>query len=452
MVDVAVVGGGPGGYVAAVRAAQLGLKTVLIEAADLGGTCLNWGCIPTKALLERAKILETLSKTPGITASVEINLAEMMASTRTVVGTLQGGIRHLLQNVTVIKGYAKLLGQGRLQVNDQTISAKHIILATGSRPRTLPGLEGPGVWTSKEALQATEVPKRLLVIGAGAIGLEFASFYRAVGSEVTVVEMQSRILPLEDEEASAVLQKSMEKRGVSFKLNVLTEKFERTEAGWSVFLKGQPAPLEADVVLVAIGVLPNTENLGLENTAVRLHKGSIVTHGICETDEQNVYAIGDVASPPWLAHKASREGVLVAEHLAGHSVKPLAPEDVPSCVYTLPQLARIGMTETEAAAHVKNAGLTLKIGRFPYQASGKAMAIGKTEGLVKVLYAAETGELLGGHIVGEQATELLAGLIVARACEATEETLRAALFPHPTLSEMLGEATDQAFGRAIHTV
>jgi len=461
--DLVVVGGGPGGYVAAIRAAQLGMKTALVEKAQLGGVCLNWGCIPTKALLRSADVLRLVNEAAafGVRAgAASADLPAMVARSRAVAAQLNKGVAHLMKKngVTVIPGHARLAGKGRLAVEAEgattaatTLSASHIILATGARARQLPALpaDGKTVWTYREALAPPCQPRRMLIVGAGAIGIEFASFYRAIGVEVTVVEMAERILPVEDAEISAQVAASLARDGIVLHVATALERAERQGEGWVVTLQpraGGTVRVEVDVVLVAAGIVGNVEGLGLESTAVKVDKTHIVTDGFGRTDEPGVYAIGDVAGPPWLAHKASHEGVICVEHIAGLHPHALDPARIPACTYSHPQVASVGLTEEQARAR----GHQVKVGKFPFVGNGKAIAMGATAGLVKVVFDAASGELLGAHMVGDEVTEMIQGYAIAQTLETTEADLMAAVLPHPTMSEAMHEAVLAAYGRALH--
>jgi dihydrolipoamide dehydrogenase len=455
--DLIVIGGGPGGYVAAIRAAQLGLSVTLIERAHLGGICLNWGCIPTKALLRSAEIYRLMGEADSFglsTGPLGFDLDRIVARSRDVAGRLQAGVRHLLKKnkVTVIEGSARLSGPGQVAVEGKgAFTAPHIILATGARARLLPGFEPDGrfLWSYREALTPDILPKRLVVIGSGAIGIEFASFFAAFGSEVTVVEALDRILPVEDQEISALARTAFERQGLHIHTGAKVVGLTRRESEVDIAVEsgGQTLHLPADRVIVAIGITGNVEEIGLDTTRARVEKGHIVTDSLCRTDQPGLYAIGDVAGPPWLAHKASHEGVLCVEAIAGLTgLHPIDPRHIPGCTYGHPQIASVGLTEAAALAQ----GHTLRIGRFPFAANGKAIALGEADGLVKTLFDATTGELLGAHIIGPEATEMIQGYAVAGTLEATEAELIATIFPHPTLSEAMHEAVLAAFGRALH--
>jgi dihydrolipoamide dehydrogenase len=461
--DLIVIGGGPGGYVAAIRAAQLGMKTALVEAAQLGGVCLNWGCIPTKALLRSADVLRLMRGAAqfGVKAQPpEADLPAMVARSRAVAAQLNKGVTGLLNKsgVRVIFGRARLQGGGTVAVageggNRQELRARNIVVATGARARPLPQLppDGESVWTYREALAPSTLPKRLLIVGAGAIGIEFASFYRAVGAEVTVVEMAPRILPLEDEEISAQVATCLQRDGVRVHTQVPLEQATRSDGAWQITLRPQGAgtnalQVQADVVLVAAGIVGNVADLGLENTRVTVEKTHIVTDALCRTTEPGIYAIGDVAGPPWLAHKASHEGLICVEHIAGLHPHTLDSRRIPACTYSHPQVASVGWTEAQAKA----AGRDVKVGKFPFVANGKAIAMGATSGFAKVVFDATSGELLGAHMVGEEVTEMIQGFAMAQNLETTEAELMSTVLPHPTMSEAMHEAVLAAYGRALH--
>ena len=459
--DLIVVGGGPGGYVAAIRSAQLGMKTALVEREHLGGICLNWGCIPTKALLRSAEVLRLMrhAKDFGLGAEkISFDLAAIVARSRTVSARLNAGVGHLLKKnkVTVFDGHGRLNGPGKLIVDKDgkttaNLTAKHIILATGARARDLPGLEADGqrVWSYRHALVPKEVPKRLLVVGSGAIGIEFATFFHALGSQVTVVEVLDRILPVEDADISAFARKAMEKDGLTFLTAATVKTLKRgvDSVVATVDVSGKTQEIETERVIMAVGIAPNTENLGLETTKVKLDRGHVVTDGYGATAEPGVYAIGDIGPPPWLAHKASHEGVICVEKIAGlKDVHPLDLSRIPGCTYGHPQVASVGLTEAKA----KEKGYQVKVGRFPFLANGKAIALGEPEGLVKTVFDAKTGELLGAHMVGAEVTEMIQGFSIAQTLETTEADLMHTVFPHPTLSEMMHESVLDAFGRAVH--
>lgn len=459
--DVIVVGGGPGGYVAAIRAAQLGLKTAVVEREHLGGICLNWGCIPTKALLRSAEVKHLMDHADafGLSAKeVSFDLAKVVKRSRSVAGQLSNGVRHLLKKnkVAVFDGQGKLAGPGKLSVAKDgkpvaELQAKHIILATGARARSLPGLEPDGklVWTYKEAMVPETMPKSLLVVGSGAIGMEFASFYRDLGAEVTVVEVLDRVLPVEDAEISAFVRKAFEKQGMKIMNGATVKGLKKSADSVTATIEsaGKSSEITVDRVILAIGIVGNVENIGLEGTKVKVEKTHVVIDEWCRTGEPGVYAIGDLVGPPWLAHKASHEGVICVEKIAGvEGVHPLDTSNVPGCTYCRPQVASVGLTE--AAAKAK--GHDVKVGRFPFIGNGKAIAMGEPEGLVKTVFDAKTGALLGAHMVGSEVTEMIQGYAVARTLETTETELMHTIYPHPTISEAMHEAVLAAYGRAIH--
>lgn len=459
--DLIVIGGGPGGYVAAIRGAQLGMKVAVVEANHLGGICLNWGCIPTKALLRSSEINHLLHNLEqfGFTAKeVSFDIKKIVARSRGVASQLSKGIQHLLKKnkVEVFDGWGKLAGQGKVTVEKDgktiaELSSKHIIIATGARARVLPGLEPDGkqVWTYKEAMVPETMPKSLLVVGSGAIGIEFASFYRNLGAEVTVVEVMDRILPVEDEEISAFAHKAFEKQGMKLITGAKVTKLDKSAKSVTATVETAKGKQEITVekVIMAVGVVGNTENIGLEKTKVKIDRGHIVTNEWLATDEPGIYAIGDVTAPPWLAHKASHEGVICVEKIAGvKDVHPMKKQNIPGCTYCSPQIASIGLTEKAA----KEKGYKIKVGRFPFIGNGKAIALGEPEGLVKTIFDEKTGELLGAHMVGAEVTEMIQGYGIAKTLETTELDLMHTIFPHPTLSEMMHESVLNAYGKAIH--
>jgi dihydrolipoamide dehydrogenase len=459
--DVVIIGGGPGGYVAAIRAAQLGLKTAVVEANHMGGICLNWGCIPTKALLRSAEIYDFMKHAEmfGLSAKdIKFDLKKIVERSRGVAGQLSKGVSGLMKKnkVTVVDGYGKLAGKGKVSVEKDgkrvaDLTAKHIIIATGARARVLPGLEPDGklIWTYREAMVPEAMPKSLLVVGSGAIGIEFASFYRSLGAEVTVVEVQDRILPVEDEEISKFAHKAFEKQGMKLltKATVKALKKGKDNVTATVEQDGKASEITVDRVILAVGIVGNSENLGLEGTKVKVEKGHIVTDGYGATAEPGVYAIGDVTGAPWLAHKASHEGVICVEKIAGQKgVHPMKKENIPGCTYCHPQVASVGLTEKAAKEKYKD----IKVGRFQFMGNGKAIALGEPEGLVKTIFDAKTGELLGAHMIGAEVTEMIQGYAIAKAGELTEGELMHTVFPHPTLSEMMHESTLDAFGKVIH--
>ncbi|WP_339641908.1 dihydrolipoyl dehydrogenase [Jannaschia helgolandensis] len=458
--DLIVIGAGPGGYVAAIRAAQLGLKVACIERENLGGICLNWGCIPTKAMLRSSEVFHLMhrAKEFGLKCDgVDYDLDAVVKRSRGVAKQLSGGIGHLFKKnkVTTIMGEAKLVGKGKVSVKtdkgEDILEAKNIVIATGARARDLPGLEADGkrVWSYRAALQPPHMPKKLLVIGSGAIGIEFASFYNTLGAETTVVEVMDRILPVEDEEISKFAKKQFEKQGMKILQKATVKSLDRKadkviatiEAG------GKSETQEFDTVISAVGIVGNIEGLGLEDVGIKIDRTHIATDEFCRTGVEGIYAIGDIAGAPWLAHKASHEGVMVAELIAGkNDVHPVRPESIAGCTYCHPQVASVGMTEAKA----REAGHDIKVGHFPFIGNGKAIALGEPEGMVKTIFDKKTGELLGAHMIGAEVTELIQGYIVGRQLETTEEDLAHTVFPHPTLSEMMHESVLDADGRAIH--
>jgi dihydrolipoamide dehydrogenase len=453
--DFLVIGGGPGGYVCAIRAAQLGMKVAVVERDKLGGICLNWGCIPTKALLRSSEIFHLMHRLGefGFSAdNLKFDIAKIVERSRKVSQQLSNGVGFLMKKhkIAVIAGEAKLAGAGKVAVGDKEYTAKNIVLATGARARTMPGFEPDGklIWTYREAMVPASFPKSLLVVGSGAIGIEFASFYRTLGAEVTVVEILDRVLPVEDEEISAFAQKAFVKQGMKIKTATSVEKLVKGADNVTATLKakdGKTETLTVDRVILAMGIVGNVE--GLENSGVKIEKTHVVTDQWGATGVPGLWAIGDLVGPPWLAHKAMHEGVIVAERVAGvKGVHPLDPSKVPGCTYCWPQVASVGMTEAKAKA----SGRKIKVGRFPFIGNGKAIALGDAEGLVKTVFDAETGELLGAHMVGAEVTELIQGYTVARAGELTDEDLAHTIFPHPTLSEMMHEAVLDADKKALH--
>lgn len=475
--DVIIIGAGPGGYVTAVRAAQLGFKTAVVEREHLGGICSNWGCIPTKALLRSAEVFHQAEnlKDYGLTleGSVKPNIKGVVERSRGVAGRMNGGVGILMKKnkVDVIWGEAKLTKPGEIKVSkpskkpmepqvpapkntkgEGTYSAKHIIVATGARPRALPGIEADGklIWTYFEAMVPKELPKSLIVMGSGAIGIEFASFYRTLGVDVTVVEMMPTIMPVEDVEISKFAQKRLEKQGMKFRLEAKVTKVEKGSNNVTAHVEtkdGKSEKITADRMISAVGVQGNIENLGLEDLGVKTEKGCIVIDEWCRTNVSGLYAIGDVAGPPMLAHKAEHEGVVCVEKIAGEkNVHPLNKLRVPGCTYCHPQVASVGLTEAKA----KDTGRDIRVGRFPFMANGKAVALGEDQGMVKTIFDRKTGELLGAHMVGAEVTELIEGFVVAMNLETTEEELMHTIFPHPTLSEMMKESVLDAYGKALN--
>jgi dihydrolipoamide dehydrogenase len=459
--DLIVLGGGPGGYVAAIRAAQLGMKTACVEREHLGGICLNWGCIPTKALLRTSEINHLLHHVPefgfeAVTPRFEIE--KVVKRSRAVAKQLSSGVQHLLRKnkVTVFDGHGGLEGKNTLSVTKDgkavtKLSAPHIILATGARARELPGLEGDGklIWTYKQAMVPPAMPKSLLVVGSGAIGIEFASFYLNMGAEVTVVEVVDRILPVEDAEIGEFARKAFEKQGMKIitSAQVTSAKKNAENVTVQVEARGKTQEITVDRVISAVGIVGNVEDIGLEDTKVKVDRTHVVIDEFGRTAEPGVYAIGDLAGPPWLAHKASHEGVACVEKIAGRNdVHPVEVRNIPGCTYCRPQVASVGLTEAAA----KEAGYKVKVGHFPFIGNGKAIAMGEPEGMVKTVFDANTGELLGAHMVGAEVTEMIQGYAIARTLESTEAELIASVFPHPTVSETMHEAVLDAYGRAIH--
>jgi dihydrolipoamide dehydrogenase len=459
--DLVVVGGGPGGYVAAIRAAQLGMKTAVVEREHLGGICLNWGCIPTKALLRSSEInhlLHHLGDFGFAADNIRFDLPAVVKRSRAVAKQLASGVGHLLKKnkVTVFDGQGRLAGPHRLSVTKDgkpvaELTSPHIILATGARARQLPGLESDGrlIWTYKDAMVPAAMPKNLLVIGSGAIGIEFASFFRNMGADVTVVEVLDRILPVEDEEISASARKAFEKQGIRMVTGAKVAKADKGAGDVTVTVEaaGKTQQITVDRVISAAGIVGNVEDLGLEGTQVAVEKTHVVIDEFCRTGEPGVYAIGDLAGAPWLAHKASHEGVVCVEKIAGlNDVHPIDWTNIPGCTYCRPQIASVGLTEARAKA----AGHEVRVGRFPFIGNGKAIAMGEPEGMVKVVFDAETGALLGAHMIGAEVTEMIQGYAIARTLETTEVELMHTVFPHPTVSETMHEAVLDAYGRAIH--
>ena len=459
--DLIVVGGGPGGYAAAIRAAQLGMSAALVEAEHLGGICLNWGCIPTKALLRTSEVYHYLTHADSyglIAGKIGIDIAKTVKRSRAVAAQLSGGVKHLLKKnkVTVFDGKGRLDGPGKVRVEKDgksvaDLAAKHIILATGARARQIPGLEADGklVWTYKEAMVPEALPKSLLVVGSGAIGIEFASFYRTLGVEVTVVEVLPRILPVEDEDISAIARKSFEKQGMKIHTGATVKALKRGAGDViaTIDIAGKAVDLTVDRVIMAVGIVGNVEGIGLEGASVKIDKTHVVVDQWLHTGVPGLYAIGDLVGPPWLAHKASHEGIVCVERIAGvKNLHPLRVDRIPGCTYCRPQIASIGLTEAKA----KEQGREVKVGRFPFIGNGKAIALGETEGLVKTVFDAKTGELLGAHLIGAEVTELIQGFAVAMTLETTEAELMETVFPHPTLSEMMHESVLDAYKRAIH--
>lgn len=465
--DLCVIGAGPGGYVAAIRAAQLGLKVGIIEANHLGGICLNWGCIPTKALLKSAEVnhlLHNLDSFGFSAEKVKFDFTKIIARSRDVSKRLSSGIAGLLKKnkVEVIDGFAKFLDSKKVSVSKDKIEimqveASYFIIATGARARVIPGMEpdGENIWTYREAMTPKALPKSLLVVGSGAIGSEFASFYKNMGAEVTLVEMAENILPVEDEEISKLARKSFEKQGIKIHTSAALKalKTGKDEVIATVEIAGKSEEIKAEKAIMAVGIVANIENIGLEKTKVKTDKGRIETNGYLETADTNIFAIGDVAGAPWLAHKASHEGVIAAEKIASKlnkydakKIHPIKKDNIPGCTYSMPQIASVGITEKKA----KELGKKIKVGRFPYMANGKAIAAGESEGLIKVIFDEKTGELLGAHLIGAEVTEMIQGYVIAKQAELTEEDLMHTIFAHPTMSEMMHEAVLDAYGKVIH--
>ena len=457
--DLIVIGAGPGGYVAAIRAAQLGKKVCIVERENLGGICLNWGCIPTKAMLRTSEVFHLMQRAKefGLKAEgVDYDLDAVVKRSRKIAGQLSGGIGHLMKKnkITTFMGTATLPARGKVSVKTdkatEALAANDIVLATGARARELPGLEADGklVWTYRHALQPPHMPKKLLVIGSGAIGIEFASFYNTLGAETTVVEVMDRVLPVEDAEISAFAKKAFEKQSMKIMQKAMVKKLDRAKDKVTAHIEvgGKVEKLEFDTVISAVGIVGNVENLGLEDLGVEIDRTHVVTDEYCRTGVDGLYAIGDIAGAPWLAHKASHEGVMVAELIAGNHAHPVKPESIAGCTYCYPQVASVGFTEAKA----KDLGFEIKVGRFPFIGNGKAIALGEESGMVKTIFDAKTGELLGAHMIGAEVTELIQGYVVGRQLETTEEDLMNTVFPHPTLSEMMHESVLDAYGRVIH--
>ncbi|WP_281857590.1 dihydrolipoyl dehydrogenase [Litoreibacter halocynthiae] len=458
--DMIVIGAGPGGYVAAIRGAQLGLNVAIVEREHLGGICLNWGCIPTKAMLRSSEVFHLMERAKdfGLKAEkISYDLDAVVKRSRGVAGQLSGGIGHLMKKnkITTIMGEATIPAKGKVSVKTdkgtEELTAKNIVLATGARARELPGLEADGdlVWTYKHALTPKRMPKKLLVIGSGAIGIEFASFYNTLGCDTTVVEVMDRILPVEDAEISAFAKKQFVKQGMKIMEKTMVKQLDRGKGKVTAHIEanGKVEKVEFDTVISAVGIVGNVEGLGLEDLGVKIDRTHVTVDEYCRTGVDGLFAIGDIAGAPWLAHKASHEGVMVAELISGkNNVHPVRPESIAGCTYCHPQVASVGFTEEKA----KEAGYKIKVGRFPFIGNGKAIALGEPEGMVKTIFDEKTGELLGAHMIGAEVTELIQGYVVGRALETTEEDLMNTVFPHPTLSEMMHESVLDAYGRAIH--
>ncbi|MEP2781023.1 MAG: dihydrolipoyl dehydrogenase [Pseudoruegeria sp.] len=457
--DLIVIGAGPGGYVAAIRGAQLGLNVAVVEREHMGGICLNWGCIPTKALLRSAEMYHNMERAKEFglsTGKIGFDLDAIVQRSRGVAKQMAGGISHLMKKnkITVVMGEATLPVKGKVLVKtdkgSEELSAKNIILATGARARELPGLEADGdqVWTYKHALQPVRMPKKLLVIGSGAIGIEFASFYNTLGANTTVVEVMDRVLPVEDKDISAFAKKSFVKQGMNIMEKAMVKKLDRTKGKVTAHIEtgGKIEKHDFDTVISAVGIVGNVENLGLEGLGVKIDRTHVVTDEFCRTDVEGLYAIGDIAGAPWLAHKASHEGVMVAELIAGKQAHPVKPESIAGCTYCHPQVASVGYSEAKA----NELGYEVKVGKFPFVGNGKAVAMGEAEGMVKTVFDAKTGELLGAHMIGAEVTEMIQGYVIGRQLETTEEDLMNTVFPHPTMSEMMHESVLDAYGRVIH--
>ena len=462
--DVIVIGGGPGGYVAAIRAAQLGLKACVVEREHLGGICLNWGCIPTKALLKAAELRHSLTHLEEygieVNGEVSVNIEQVVKRSRKVASRLSAGVAHLLKKnkVEVISGEASISGkqsdQWAVSIAGEapaTVTAKHVIIATGARARQIPNMESNGttILSYKEAMVPKSIPKSLLVVGSGAIGIEFASFYRDMGVEVTIVEALERILNAEDEEVSAAAHKAFEKRGMNIHVSASLKSLTETKQGVDalVDINGKQQTIRVEKVIMAVGIVGNTENLGLEKTQVKIDRGHIETDNLMRTAEAGIFAIGDVTGAPWLAHKASHEGIMCVEAIAGaKNLHGFSPKQVPGCTYCRPQIASVGLTEAQAKAQ----NYQVKVGRFPFIGNGKAIALGEDEGFIKTIFDAKTGALLGAHMIGPEVTELIQGYAIAQTLETTEAELMNTIFPHPTLSEAMHESVLDAYGRAIH--
>jgi dihydrolipoamide dehydrogenase len=460
--DLVVIGGGPGGYVAAIRAAQLGLKACVVEREHLGGICLNWGCIPTKALLRSAEVGHLIQNAEAYgwsVGNVSFDLDKIVQRSRGVAKQLTQGVGFLLKKnkVPVIEGSGKLAGKGKVEVTDKdgkksVLTAKNTLLATGARARVLPGLEPDGklIWTYREAMVPESLPKSMLVVGSGAIGIEFASFYNDLGVDVTVVEVVDRILSAEDEEISALAHKAFVKAGIKIMTSAKVTGVTKAKDCLTATIEtadGKTQQMMVDRLISAVGIVGNVEDIGLEGTKVKVDRSHINTDPYGQTGEPGVWAIGDLTGPPWLAHKASHEGIIAVEKIAGvEGVHPLDTTGVPGCTYARPQVASVGFTEAQA----KEAGHKVRVGRFPFVGNGKAIALGEPEGLVKTVFDDKTGELLGAHMIGAEVTELIQGFGIAKSLETTEQDLMHTVFPHPTLSEMMHESVLDAYDKAVH--
>jgi dihydrolipoamide dehydrogenase len=457
--DMIVIGAGPGGYVAAIRGAQLGLKVAIVEREHMGGICLNWGCIPTKAMLRSSEVFHLMHRAKEFGLSAEgigYDLDAVVKRSRGVAKQLSSGVSHLMKKnkITVVMGEATLPAKGKVSVKTdkgtEELTSKNIVLATGARARELPGLEADGerVWTYKHALVPPHMPKKLLVIGSGAIGIEFASFYNTLGAATTVVEVMDRILPVEDAEISAFAKKSFEKQKMKIKVKAMVKQLDRAKDKVTAHIEidGKVEKHEFDTVISAVGIVANTDGLGLEKLGAKIEKSFVVTDEFCRSGVEGLYVIGDATNGPWLAHKASHEGVMVAELIAGGHPHAVDPDSIAGCTYCHPQVASVGLTEAQA----KDKGHKIKVGRFPFIGNGKAIAMGEAEGMIKTVFDEKTGELLGAHMIGAEVTELIQGYVVGRQLETTEEDLMQAVFPHPTLSEMMHESVLDAYDRVIH--
>jgi dihydrolipoamide dehydrogenase len=458
--DLVVIGGGPGGYVAAIRASQLKMKVAVIEESNLGGICLNWGCIPTKALLKSGEVKQLLDHVEDYgfnKVDASFDFAKIIARSRSVSSKLSQGIGHLMKKhkVTLFNARGKLNGNNKVRVFTETpfdIDAKNIIIATGAKARTLPDLQPDGkfIWSYKEAMVPEKQPKSVLVVGSGAIGVEYANFYNALGSKVTILELADRILPVEDKEISQLAYKAFTNQGINIALNSTIKKIAKGKNDVTIDIINQSnnkiEKVTVEKIISAVGIVANTQDIGLEGTKIKLEKQHIIINEFCQTEEKNIYAIGDVVGAPWLAHKASHEAIVAVEKMAGLNAHPIKVENIPGCTYSNPQIASIGLSEEKA----KEQGLAIKIGRFPFMANGKAIAIGKDSGLIKLIFAKDSGEILGAHMIGSDVTEMIQSLALAKSFEATEEDIIRTIFPHPTLSEMIHEAALDAEDRAIH--
>ena len=457
--DVVILGGGPGGYVAAIRAAQLGLSVAVVEKEHLGGICLNWGCIPTKAMLRSAEVFATfnIASDFGISAdNITFNLDKIVDRSKKIAAQLSAGVKHLLSknNVKVIAGFGLLKDQNTITIESngekRDISTKNVVVATGARAREIQGLESDGnlIWNYKHALRPKRMPKKMLVVGSGAIGVEFASFYNSLGCEVTIIELMNRILPNEDKDIASYAKKEFESKGIKILESTVIKEIKKEKVHMVVSLEvsHQLKTYEFDTIIMATGIVGNTEDIGLETLGISIEKSHIITDKFCSTNVNNIFAIGDVSGAPWLAHKASHEGVLVAEKIAGMIVSPIVENSIPGCTFCSPQIASVGLTEEKAVEE----GYNLKVGQFPFSANGKALAIGDSAGFVKTVFDSDTGELLGAHMVGPEVTELIHGFVIGKKLEGTDEDFFETIFPHPTLSEAIHESSLNSGKRTIH--